>query len=46
MPRLGDFPVDTADKHKVMGQTVSNYLRKGRGLVANASNGMFPKYGA
>jgi hypothetical protein len=46
MPRLGDFPVDTADKHKVMGQTVSSYLRKGRGLVANASNGMFPKYGA
>ena len=46
MPRLGDFPIDTADKHKAMGQTVSSYLRKGRGLVANASNGMFPKYGA
>jgi hypothetical protein len=46
MPKFGDFPIDTADKHKAMGQTVSNYLRKGRGLVANASNGMFPKYGA
>ena len=46
MPKHGDFPIDTADKHKAMGQTVSSYLRKGRGLVANASNGMFPKYGA
>jgi len=46
MPKFGDFPIDTADKHKAMGQTVSSYLRKGRGLVANASNGMFPKYGA
>ena len=44
MPKFGDFPVDTADKHKVMGKTVSSYLRKGRGLVAKASNGMFPKY--
>ena len=46
MPKHGDFPIDTADKHKAMGKTVSSYLRKGRGLVANASNGMFPKYGA
>ena len=46
MPKLGDFPIDTADKHKAMSQTVSSYLRKGRVLVANASNGMFPKYGA
>jgi len=27
-----------------MGQTVSNYLRKGRGLVDNASRGVFPKF--
>jgi hypothetical protein len=27
-----------------MGQTVSNYLRKGQSLVDNASNGVFPKY--
>ena len=46
MPKFGDFPIDTADKHKAMGQTVSSYLRKGRGLVANATNGIFPKYGA
>jgi hypothetical protein len=46
MPKFGDFPIDTADKQKAMGQTVSSYLRKGRGLVDNASNGIFPKYGA
>jgi hypothetical protein len=45
MPKFGDFPIDIADKHKAMGQTVSNYLRKGRGLVDNACRGVFPKYG-
>ena len=44
MPKFGDLSIDTADKHKVMGQTVSSYLKKGRGLVDNASNGIFPKY--
>jgi len=44
MPKFGDFPVDLADKHKAMGQTVSNYLKKANGLVKNASNGLFPKY--
>jgi hypothetical protein len=42
--KKGDFLSDVADKHKVMGQTVSNYLKKGHGLVANACNGVFPKY--
>jgi len=46
MPKLGDYASEISDKHKAMGQTVSNYLRKGRGLVDNATNGMFPKYGA
>ena len=44
MPKFGDFPIDISDKHKAMGQTVSSYLRKGRGLINNASNGVFPKY--
>ena len=44
MPRHGDFPTQIADKHKAMGQMVSNYLRKGRGLVENASRGKFPKF--
>jgi hypothetical protein len=45
MPKHGDFPTAIADKHKAMGQTVSCYLRKGRGLVDNACKGVFPKYG-
>ena len=44
MPKFGDFPIDTRDKHKVMGQTVNSYLRKGRSLVLNASKGSFPKF--
>jgi hypothetical protein len=44
MPKFGDFPIDIADKHKAMGQTVSSYLRKGRSLVLNASKGSFPKF--
>jgi hypothetical protein len=44
MPKLGEYQCDISDKHKVMGQTVSNYLRKGRGLIDNASNGIFPKF--
>jgi len=46
MPKFGDFPIDIADKHKAMGQTVSSYLRKGRGLIDNACRGMFPKFKA
>lgn len=45
MPKSGDFKIDIADKHKVMGQMVSSYLKKGKGLVDNAYNGIFPKYG-
>ena len=44
MPKFGDFPIDVADKHKAMGQTVSSYLKKGRNLVDNAANGQFPKF--
>jgi hypothetical protein len=43
-PKHDDFPTDVAVKHKAMGQTVSNHLRKGRGLVDTVTNGMFPKY--
>jgi len=43
MPKFGDFPIDIADKHKAMGQTVSNYLRKGSSLVRNAGIGVFPR---
>lgn len=44
MPKFGDFAIDIADKHKAMGQTVSSYLRKGRGLIHNACRGIFPKF--
>ena len=44
MTKHGDFPTEVADKHKAMGQTMSNYLRKGRGLVDNACRGFFPRY--
>ena len=43
--KFGDCPSEVSDKHKAMGQTVSNYLRKGRGLIYNAGRGIFPKYG-
>jgi len=46
MPKLGDFPIDIADKHKAMGQAVSSYLRKGRALAVNACRGAFPKFEA
>ena len=46
MTKFGDYPSEVSDKHKAMGQTVSNYLRKGRGLIDNACNGIFPKYEA
>lgn len=44
MTKFGDYPSEISDKHKAMGQTVSNYLRKGRGLVDNAYRGIFPKF--
>jgi hypothetical protein len=44
MPKFGDFPIDIADKHKAMGKTVSNYLRKGSCLVKNAGIGVFPRF--
>ena len=44
MPRPGDFPSLITEKHRVMGQTVSCYLKKGKGLVDNACKGVFPKY--
>ena len=42
-PKRDDSPTDVAVKLKAMGQTVSNYLRKGNRLVKNACNGIFPK---
>jgi len=39
-----DYPTEVTSKHKAMGQTVSNYLLKGKGLVDNACRGIFPKY--
>jgi hypothetical protein len=44
MTKGDDYPSVIADKHKAMGQTVSSYLKKGRCLVDNAANGLFPKY--
>ena len=44
MPKQCDFPSLITEKHRVMGQTVSCYLKKGKGLVDNACKGVFPKY--
>jgi hypothetical protein len=44
MPKFNDYPSDISDKHKAMGQTVSNYLRKGQRLVDNAYRGNFPRF--
>lgn len=44
MPKNSDYPTLVSEKHKMMGQTVSNYLKKGKALVNNASNGCFPKF--
>ena len=39
-----DYPKEIEEKHRRMGQTVSSYLIKGKGLVDNAYKGYFPKY--
>jgi len=44
MPKASDYPKETEEKHRRMGQTVSSYLIKGKGLVDNAYKGAFPKY--
>jgi hypothetical protein len=44
MTRSGDSPNEQTAKHITMGQTVSEIVRKGQGLVANACEGAFPKY--
>lgn len=42
--KANELPYDKTDKHIAMGQTVSQLVRKGRGLVANACEGIFPRY--
>ena len=44
MTHRGDTPKEQVEKHKAMGQTVSNFVQKGRVLVLNACNGLFPKF--
>ena len=44
MTRFGDTPNEQTAKHIAMGQTVSGLVRKGQGLVANACDGVFPRY--
>ena len=44
MTKIGDAPKEQTDKHIKMGQTVSELVRKGQGLVANACEGVFPRY--
>ena len=39
-----DAPNEKTVKHIIMGQTVSLLVRKGKGLVANACEGIFPRY--
>jgi len=44
MNRKGDSHREQVDKHIVMGQTVSELVRKGQKLVKNACAGYFPKF--
>ena len=44
MIRSGDTPNEQTAKHITMGQTVSEMVRKGQGLVTNACEGVFPRY--
>ncbi len=44
MTRSGDTPNEQTAKHITMGQTVSEMVRKGQGLVSNACEGVFPRY--
>jgi hypothetical protein len=44
MTRSGDTPNEQTAKHIIMGHTVSEMVRKGQGLVANACEGTFPRY--
>jgi hypothetical protein len=44
MTRSGDTPNEQTAKHITMGQTVSEMVRKGQGLVTNACEGVFPRY--
>lgn len=44
MTRSGDTPYEQTAKHIVMGHMVSDLVRKGQGLVANACEGVFPRY--
>lgn len=44
LTKPSDYSTQISDKHKAMGQTVSNYLKKGRGLVDNACKGIFPSF--
>jgi len=42
--RFGDTPKEQTAKHIAMGHTVSGLVRKGQGLVANACEGVFPRF--
>ena len=44
MNSSGDTPNEQTAKHIAMGRTVSELVRKGQGLVANACEGVFPRY--
>ena len=44
MPKPGDAHGELVDKHIAMGKTVSAMVKKGRGLIENASNGLFPLF--
>lgn len=46
MTRKSDSPKEQVEKHIVMGQTVSSFVKKGQGLVRNACDGMFPRFNA
>lgn len=40
--KQSDLPAEVKDKHQKMSLTVSEYLKKAKNLIANASDGRFP----
>lgn len=44
MTRKSDSPKEQVEKHIIMGQTVSSFIKKGRVLVRNACEGKFPRF--
>ena len=42
MPQKGALPKDIADKHNVMTNAVSRYVKQAKAIIANTAKGEFP----